>query len=689
MESNSFRDAVRCVVRRPVYVLVLFLLYITFDIADILAAGATELGYAVMVVRFAGLLLAPFFIGGVVAGLDAFQRGDVHESAARFVARSLTFYLRLLGADLLLFVVVVVSVVLGTALLSAGGGATEGGAAMWVAVPVGAVALVWRVAVVADSKGIPRCFGRAVRVLFARRGVLIAALGWGGIQCLERYAEQVLPPDLYGGLAGVRSGVMACAAIVAYGFVLFEYRKARVTLFGETPERVGSVFGDGVSLDQRLSVACVRLACFAFIPILSVVSVVLGAIVLRRRRRFDGRAASALLLGLFFSIVYGVVLLGGRLPRSEGERGLGYTFLSRADARLAPCVARLERGEYVVALKTLREIEPDRDHWGWPFLCASAVARVGTGDSEDALADFGSAAENGADHPLFHYYRGEAYLEQNLFPEAEEHFRLAVLRNPDFEAARTRAALAGNAYEPSRIERGIAFVVILLFLFTMHEYGHAHAAWRAGDSTAKDAGRLTLNPLAHLDLFGSVLLPGLLLWRQSGIVFGWAKPVPVNPYNFRDPKRDHMVVSFAGPAVNLVVTMVAFLFLVGLALIVRVLFPGAAGLNVAGFGGAVSFAGVPGARNLAVVVTFLRQFLYTSLILGCFNLIPVPPLDGSWILSAMLPGKLSAYFERIRPYGFVIFLALVMTGSLNAVLSVPIGAVWGLLYVCLSVLGFG
>lgn len=111
--------------------------------------------------------------------------------------------------------------------------------------------------------------------------------------------------------------------------------------------------------------------------------------------------------------------------------------------------------------------------------------------------------------------------------------------------------LLHSTYNPSQLLSGLLYVFILLILFTLHEYGHAFAAWKLGDDTAEKQGRLTLNPIPHLDLFGSILLPAILLFQQSEFVFGWVRPVPVDPRNFKNPQRDHMLVSFAGPALFL------------------------------------------------------------------------------------------------------------------------------------------
>ena len=203
----------------------------------------------------------------------------------------------------------------------------------------------------------------------------------------------------------------------------------------------------------------------------------------------------------------------------------------------------------------------------------------------------------------------------------------------------------------------IARLIVLVVAFTIHELAHAWTADRFGDDLPRLQGRLTLNPLVHLDPLGSILL------LATG--FGWARPVPVNPENFADPRKDHMIVSFAGPAMNLVISMVCFLLLGVLMLFVRILWPEALALNLATPSSSLSLVGPAFASWIVIPVAFLKQLFFTSLVLGCFNLIPVPPLDGSWIFSGLLPQGARNLFEKIRPYSFLIFLLIVMTPALD------------------------
>lgn len=180
----------------------------------------------------------------------------------------------------------------------------------------------------------------------------------------------------------------------------------------------------------------------------------------------------------------------------------------------------------------------------------------------------------------------------------------------------------------------IFIYLVVVLSAVIHEYAHGWGAMRAGDPTAKYAGRLTLNPLVHLDMFGTVLLP-LFLLLTGGIFIGYAKPVPVNPYNFKDPKKGMIQVSLAGVTMNLILGFVfSFLYVA---------------FRINDWAG-TSFQGM------------LSLIAYINIILAVFNLIPIPPLDGSKLLQALVPQKYQLLLARLNAYGSLvgIFLALVV-----------------------------
>ena len=184
----------------------------------------------------------------------------------------------------------------------------------------------------------------------------------------------------------------------------------------------------------------------------------------------------------------------------------------------------------------------------------------------------------------------------------------------------------------------IVRIVALVFSIIMHEMAHGYAAYRLGDPTARDAHRLTLNPLAHIDPIGSVLLPLILILTKSPILLGWAKPVPFNPGYFRDVKKGIMIVGLAGPASNLILAAIV-------GTIIRT-FP---------------FEGIIG--------LFLVYTCIINVILAIFNLIPIPPLDGSRVAIGFLPSHLVSAYLRLERYGFLIIFGLLWLGVLDYILG--------------------
>lgn len=187
----------------------------------------------------------------------------------------------------------------------------------------------------------------------------------------------------------------------------------------------------------------------------------------------------------------------------------------------------------------------------------------------------------------------------------------------------------------------MAILTIILFFLalTVHEFSHGWVAWKLGDSTAKNAGRLTLNPLAHIDPIGTIFLPLMLLMTRSPFLFGWAKPVPVDFRSLNNPKKDMVWVGIAGPAANIALAVFLSFFLK--------LF------TLAG-GGAFS--------------AILSYAIIINLILATFNALPIPPLDGSRVLMGLLPRDLAIRYARLEPYGFIIIIGFLWLGLINSLI---------------------
>jgi Zn-dependent protease len=191
------------------------------------------------------------------------------------------------------------------------------------------------------------------------------------------------------------------------------------------------------------------------------------------------------------------------------------------------------------------------------------------------------------------------------------------------------------------------YIVIFIFSAVIHEVSHGYVAYLRGDDTAKDLGRITLNPFVHLELFGSIVLPSMLLFMKAPILFGWAKPIPINYANFKKPNLDGAVVSFAGPASNILLAVFS-----GIGIRIISQFTDFS----KGFGGSIE--------------TFLYLMLNINLILAVINLIPIPPLDGSKIVAYFLPKKISKSYLSLNPFVCLIILFVVLSS----------GLVWNILY---------
>jgi len=195
----------------------------------------------------------------------------------------------------------------------------------------------------------------------------------------------------------------------------------------------------------------------------------------------------------------------------------------------------------------------------------------------------------------------------------------------------------------------------------LHEISHGMVALRLGDPTAKAAGRLTLNPLAHIDPIGTILVPLILAVLHSPFLFGWAKPVPINPGYFRNPFKGMLYVAIAGPATNLVLALVTTA--VGRLLLLGV--PDQVLLYGTGF-----------AVNLLNAVFFLLgMFVIYNVFLAVFNMIPIPPLDGSRVLTYFLPPEGRRIMLSLERWGFIILIALLYLGGLQGLFTAT-GAVW-------------
>lgn len=194
----------------------------------------------------------------------------------------------------------------------------------------------------------------------------------------------------------------------------------------------------------------------------------------------------------------------------------------------------------------------------------------------------------------------------------------------------------------------------LIIAITVHEFAHAYAADRLGDPTARIMGRLTLNPLPHIDPIGTLLLPLFLILSGSGFVIGWAKPVQIDTYNFENPRRDTAISSFAGPLANLTTAIIASILLKTMLAVTPLTF---------------TMHNLTAISTLGLFIQFLLLLIQINVVLALFNLVPIHPLDGFSIVEGILPEEYALQWAELRRYGmiFLLFLIFPLFGNVSPI----------------------
>jgi Zn-dependent protease len=207
----------------------------------------------------------------------------------------------------------------------------------------------------------------------------------------------------------------------------------------------------------------------------------------------------------------------------------------------------------------------------------------------------------------------------------------------------------------SEIQKLVIWAIPVLFAITVHEVAHGLVASWCGDKTASKLGRLTLNPLKHIDLLGTVIVP-LALFFLGGFIFGWAKPVPVDARNMKSPRRDMALVALAGPFANLIMAVI-WAIIAKMALMFQ----------------------TDSTWVAAILVSMGLSGILINLVLAVLNLIPIPPLDGSRVISSIIPQHMAYQYNKFERYGFIILLILLVTGILGKILWPMVGMLFALL----------
>jgi Zn-dependent protease len=215
-----------------------------------------------------------------------------------------------------------------------------------------------------------------------------------------------------------------------------------------------------------------------------------------------------------------------------------------------------------------------------------------------------------------------------------------------------RGCAINNSGKKMNIPQIVISLFVLLFAISIHEAAHGWAANKMGDPTAYSLGRVSLNPLVHIDPLGTIILPAMMI-IMGAPPFGWAKPVPVNPLNLRNPRKDNLIISAAGPLSNISVAILAF---IGLQ-IMKAANP------------MIIYQGTGVSSLMTGLFLILYYFVLINVILAVFNMIPIPPLDGGGIVMGFLSPEAAEKYERIQPYGFFIVILLLMTGIIGRILG--------------------
>ncbi|MEO5509581.1 MAG: site-2 protease family protein [Longimicrobiales bacterium] len=194
----------------------------------------------------------------------------------------------------------------------------------------------------------------------------------------------------------------------------------------------------------------------------------------------------------------------------------------------------------------------------------------------------------------------------------------------------------------------LLLVPVLLFSFVVHEYAHAWVARREGDPTAEQLGRITLNPLAHIDLFGTIIIPVMLLVTKAGFIIGWAKPVPIVPANFLRGRKSQVLVAVAGVTANLALALALTVVVIGLTYAERAL---------------------PDVAFIRLLRTMAEGGIFLNFLLVVFNLMPLPPLDGWTVLQNLLPVRIATAVQKFQTLAVLVFLAMFLTGTFTFVMK--------------------
>lgn len=293
-------------------------------------------------------------------------------------------------------------------------------------------------------------------------------------------------------------------------------------------------------------------------------------------------------------------------------------------------------------------------------------------DLQPALEHAMKAYETAPESYFAVYYIAVSNLMLKNWPEAEKFFTILQELDPENKAldmpVSRMAEMIRNRMKIPDFVFLLLPILVLIICVTFHEMAHSLISYKLGDPTAKAAGRLSLNPVVHMDIIGSIIVPIALVLMKSHFWVAWAKPVPINPDNFKKPRLYDTIVALSGPVFNIILGFFFALLLLGTGSLMKVMNPSMASMNFAAPFTEIILSGVRFSTFWTILIEFLKYGVIINLYLAAFNLIPIPPLDGGHLILNLLPRRKAIWIITILLAGFAAIIALLATGKLNLIL---------------------
>jgi Zn-dependent protease len=466
---------------------------------------------------------------------------------------------------------------------------------------------------------------------------------------------------------------------VGLAAVSFDQRSSAAVLDGYQSGLKTAPAREAMPVEMKRANWCLLLGLMSALPVVHLFALVLGWKRFRQQEFGKFRSIVGCILGGFFTCMYCFALLTVLVFQPRLEVPLSHTSSLDAYSRAAGVSSELRQillqlrttAGYDNAAALAGKLETMTDDGSAARYFALGVAHSYEKQQQKALAAFKKCRDLPGANPeaLFHIGRINLFDNHDYF-EARNSLAKFLSLYPLDRIAHLYISLIDNRVGwDNNWMISILSVIALLIAMTAHEFGHSFTAYKCGDMTSKEAGRMSLNPVVHLDLFGSIILPAFLILSRSSIIVGWAKPVPVNEDNFKNPQRDRTLVSLMGCVTNFAIALATTVVFVLLTVVLRLAVPEFMSIHWLYPSDFISVAGLPFARFWIYVVIFLTLMIMINIAIGIFNLIPIPPLDGSWIVERRLAQLLKKKYAAYQQFSFLLILILLFTNFVDMVIG--------------------